>query len=419
MTAVGSPHVVVLDRLPLVAGLDLLVVADPDGDPHGDPRPVPWVAAEGRRAEPGDHAAVALVALLAEGSRQVGRFRVTSWQGAALVGERSFGVDQTNESVVVGERAVVKWMRVAEPGPHPAPPMLAALTARGFAGTPRPWGLIEWQGPDDAAPRLLATVDTLLKDAVDGWTWAVDDVRAAVDSGSTAVVEESGARLGALVADLHAALAGTGRAATAADVAAWGADATADLTQALAVTSGPAHDLLAARAEEVRRRLAVPDRLVGSPLILAHGDLHVGQVLRAGDTYVVTDFDGNPVVPAGQRTTPQPAALDVAGMAQSITHAAYVLRKHEPDRPVADVRAASDAFVSAFLTTYAERLDGLGAAELLEPALIEPFRLRQVCREFTYAATHLPRWSYVPEAAIVDLLDEPPHDPALDHTENR
>lgn len=87
------------------------------------------------------------------------------------MGERTFGVDQTNESVVVGERAVVKWMRTAEPGPHPARPMLDALLRRGFTGMPKPWGLVEWQGPADTAPRLLATVDTLLPGAVDGWTW--------------------------------------------------------------------------------------------------------------------------------------------------------------------------------------------------------------------------------------------------------
>ena len=32
----------------------------------------------------------------------------------------------------------------------------------------------------------------------------------------------------------------------------------------------------------------------------------------------MTDFDGNPVLPAAERMLPIPAALDVAGMAQSL-----------------------------------------------------------------------------------------------------
>ena len=38
--------------------------------------------------------------------------------------------------------------------------------------------------------------------------------------------------------------------------------------------------------------------LAGTPVIEGHGDLHVGQVLRSGGRFVVTDFDGNPVLPA-------------------------------------------------------------------------------------------------------------------------
>ena len=35
-----------------------------------------------------------------------------------------------------------------------------------------------------------------------------------------------------------------------------------------------------------------------------------------------------------------------------------------------------------------------------------PFRMQQVLREIIYAARHLPRWMYVPDAALPALLDE-------------
>jgi maltokinase len=400
--------VIVLDRLPLAPGLVLLVADEGDGVP----RPVPWVVDEDRRAVAGDGAARALVCLLRGGTRAIGPFAVTAWHLEAADGERSFGVDQTNESVVVGERAVVKWLRAAEPGPHPAPGILDALQRQRFDGVPRPWGLLEWRAAGDEAPRLLATVDTLLAGAQDGWTWAVADLRAAVLTGSTDGVAETGHRLGDLVGRLHAALAADGisgvSAATPDDLAAWEAGADRDLDHALEVTSGAAHEVLAGRAEAVRAGTRVSRTLVGSPLIRVHGDLHVGQVLRAGSgagaTYVVTDFEGNPVVPPDERLLPQPPALDVAGLAQSIQHAALVLRRHEPERPRDLVQAAADACESAFLASYAATVGALGHARLVQPTLVAGFRLRQVCREFSYAATHLPRWSYVPEAALPALV---------------
>ena len=89
-------------------------------------------------------------------------------------------VDQTNESVVVGEKVVVKWTVRPATGPEPAPDRLAALVAAGFTGMPRPWGLLRWRAPDGeaAAPVLVATVVAYLPDARDGWDWAVEDVRA-------------------------------------------------------------------------------------------------------------------------------------------------------------------------------------------------------------------------------------------------
>jgi len=397
--------VIVLDRLPLAPGLDLLVVDEGDGLP----RPVPWIVDADRRAAAGDGAATALVSLLGGGSREVGPFRITTWSHTAVRGERSFGVDQTNESVIVGERAVVKWFRAAEPGPHPATGALEALLRHRFDGIPAPWGLLEWCAPGDAAPRMLATVDTLLVGALDGWTWAVSDLRQAVLTGSTEVVLETGRRLGDLVGRLHAALAEDGTtAATPDDLAAWRIGADRDLEQALAATSDGVHTLLAARAGAIRAETHPPSHVVGSPLIRVHGDLHVGQVLRKGTgpaaTYAVTDFDGNPVVPLAERLLPQPPALDVAGLAQSIQHAALVLRHHEPHHDLAEVSAAADACENAFHATYAATVASLGHPRLCQPELVRGFRLRQVCREFSYAAAHLPQWSYVPEAALPALL---------------
>lgn len=389
-----------MNAIPLRDSLRIAVFADLRDRTY--PVPLLVTSAGVRRARPGDGASDALVALLANGDRTIGDVRVTSWHHSLAEGERAITVDQTNESVVVGERAVVKWTFRADEGPHPGPSLLAELSRHGFTGMPRPWGAVEWQPADGSSPRLLALVVELLPGAVDGWTWLVDDLREAA-GGDDSIARSAGVAVGALVAAFHLALAGTSRRSTVSEAAALKASALSDLERALSVSSGASHDVLARFSGHVRAALeAMP--VDATPLMRVHGDLHVGQVLRTGSTYALTDFDGNPVVPASSRSAEQPTALDVAGMAQSFTHAGLVVQKHHPNLSPERVDGVARIARSAFLSTYRDTLGD--RITVLDERLLRPLALRQVCLEFTYAATHLPRWSYVPEAALPLLLED-------------
>ena len=398
---VGRPRCLV--ALDLADGLALTVVGDETGRVYA----VPLVTDSGevRRALPGDGASAALVGLLGQGSSRVGDVEVTSWHHRPADGERGIAVDQTNESVIVGDTAVVKWSFVADEGPHPAPSLLQLLDRHGFAGMPQPWGAVQWRPAAGEAPHLLALVTEFLPGAVDGWTWVVEDLRAAADDDDPARASTAGVEVGRLVADFHRALASTARQATEDEVRSWRQGAVDDLERALAVTTGSAHEVLRSHETRVRALLDAPLDTAGR-VLRVHGDLHVGQVLRTEPdgvaAYALTDFDGNPVVPAAQRVAEQPAALDVAGMAQSFVHAGLVVRKHHPDLDAGAVQAAAEAARSGFVAAYVAGLGDL--APLLDSRLVPVFALRQVCREFIYAATHLPRWSYVPEAALPLLL---------------
>jgi maltokinase len=165
------------------------------------------------------------------------------------------------------------------------------------------------------------------------------------------------------------------------------------------------HPGVVARRGELEVLLSALGGLAGTPVIEGHGDLHVGQVLCSRGRFVVTDFDGNPVQTAPERMLPIPAALDVAGMTQSLTHAAIVAAEYTALDPAA-LAAVSTAGCTAFLTAYTSRLGALGHADLFDPAPLGAFRAQQVLREIVYAARHLPRWMYVPDAALPALLDE-------------
>jgi len=139
-----------------------------------------------------------------------------------------------------------------------------------------------------------------------------------------------------------------------------------------------------------------------------HGDLHVGQVLRFSDPYdyVVTDFDGNPVLPPEERGAPQPAALDVVGMIASLDHVGRIVITRTDNVDESAVRVWIAAAQEAFLHDYRDTLARMRHAHLLDDRLLVPLRLQQEVREFLYAEKHLPLWRYAPDGALVDLLPD-------------
>src|SRR4051794_40487744 len=174
-----------------------------------------------RRARAGDGVAEALVCRLA-GPGLAAPFAATRFAAARpVVGERAMGVDQTNESVVVGDAAVVKWsLELPSRGAlvaDTASRRLAALADDGFDGMPALWGLASVD-LGESAPIVIASVAEFLPGAVDGWTWATDDVRRFA-LGERDLVEAlaPAEALGALTARLHRALASSGRSSATAD----------------------------------------------------------------------------------------------------------------------------------------------------------------------------------------------------------
>ncbi|MHA3021419.1 glucosamine kinase [Mycobacterium sp. BMJ-28] len=393
-----------VDLLELDTGQALAIV-----DRGGSLSAVPVTASPDgwQRATAGDGTAGALIGLLARvpGRSSHGRFAVVSWTGQNLSDtERPITVDQTNESVIVGEQAVVKWATHLQAGPHPAPGRLVALTAAGFSSMPTPWGVVTWT-PDGGDETLVATVNGYLPGAVDGWTWAKDLFIAAATGGDLGPVAETCSALGVMVADLHIALSANVAPSTPADATRWRDGAFDTLAQARRL-AGPANaQLLTDRAGDIELILDGLSALVDVPVLDAHGDLHIGQVLRTGDRLVITDFDGNPVLPPAERVLPVPAAVDLAGILQSLAHVAIVAVERSelgPDALAEVERVSRAALYEAYVRTLVQR----GHAGLHVEHALGALRLQQVLREIVYAGRHLPRWMYVPDAALPALLDE-------------
>ncbi|MEU9831218.1 hypothetical protein AB0D67_06705 [Streptosporangium sp. NPDC048047] len=310
--------------------------------------------------------------------------------------ERGFDADQTNHSVIVDERVVVKWLTPPAPLPQPAPEMFAHLTEVGFTATATPYAAVTRRENGDGGDGevLLALVTAYLPDASDGWEWCVDEAA----GGGTAFAAE----LGTLAADLHAALA-TPSSAVPGPVRHAPISpephgrALAALEEALALTGGEDGDWLAARAGALRAGLAPLAGAGPTPLIRIHGDLHVGQILRWRGGYAVIDFDGNPTVTGADPF--QPAARDLAQLTTSVDHVAQVAIRRRGADPAA-AGAWATAARTALEAAYRARLAEHGRPDLLDDSLLRPFEIEQECRELVYAARHLPRWRYAPMGVL-------------------
>lgn len=309
--------------------------------------------------------------------------------GAPMASERPIDVDQTHQSVVVGERAIVKWFREIGPGPSRAAIVIAHLAAVGFERMPRPLGSLIWQS-SAGVELTVAQGDAFLDGARDGWEWCVERV-AAGDGGRT------GRELGGLVADLHGALAGPSPVlpeplshAGPDEVDRWRRAAESTLEQALSLTPGDEGAELRRWEVSLRSALGGIAAANGVAIQPTHGDLHVGQVLEWSGGLAVIDFDGNPTLSDAANMLRQPRERDVAQMLSSIDHVGRVVARSGggsgaavAERWIGDAR---DAFLDGMLP--------------LDERLLAAFEVEQECRELIYAARFLPRWRYAPMATL-------------------
>ncbi|GAB3044296.1 hypothetical protein [Sediminivirga luteola] len=412
MTHATTSQPVLHGSSPSVAGVRLEVV---DGR----------VTAGGRRPRAGDGLA-----------RELAR-RVDPAVGAAAP-ENAIDVDQTQTSVIVDGRYVVKiaghWGACDR-----ATVLLSRLADAGCRDVPALAGQVGWEHPVHGTG-TLALVSEFLPGTTDGWTWAVDELLAAHRTGGTDGAGGSGGvagpepawavELGRAVGRVHAILAGRGSAGAGARPEPEDAplerrrraerllaEATRDDNRDDAGADPAAGSAAAARLQNrvgpLREALtSLADRPPGLAFPL-HGDLHIGQVLRdpAGRIALI-DFDGDPQLDSATRWRAEPAARDVAHMLVSLDLVAAVAQKRL-GRAEPSLFAHAERAGRGFLAGYRAAL-GPDADSLLDEGSLPGLRAEQLLAEVRYAQRFLPRWRYAPDAVIAhrypstaDLPEEP------------
>ncbi|HKP99186.1 MAG TPA: phosphotransferase [Actinomycetes bacterium] len=343
-------------------------------------------------------------------------YRMPEWTETLRGPGRLLEAEQSNSSLVFGNRLILKLFRLLEPGENPELEVTRALAAAGFTACPAPLGWIEGLGS------TLGILQRYYAGSVDGWKLATERVADHYESkdGDPANFAEDAAALGRLTAELHAAMATSLPKVTEGqpDLGRLSARLFGQLAQVVALVPE-----LADQREAIEEVYTKAEAAGGGSRHLQriHGDYHLGQVLKAGQDWVVIDFEGEPARPLEERRRLASPLQDVAGMLRSFDYAAFqpLVLGEDPDTPgptrdeLARFEGPAAAWIEvnrrAFLDGYLARAGDTGKAlggdhELL----LRAFELDKAVYEVMYEARHRPPWLQIPLGGIRRLLGVSP-----------
>jgi maltokinase len=337
--------------------------------------------------------------------------RMPAWTETLRGPGRLLSAEQSNSSLVFANRLILKLFRLLEPGENPELEVTRALAGAGFEHCAAPLGWIEGLGS------TLGILQRFYAGSVDGWKLATERVADHYESedGEPENFDGDARALGRLTGELHAALAAAlpKVAAGQPDLGRLSARLFGQLTQVTALVPE-----LARHRQAIEEVYTKAEAAGGGSRYLQriHGDYHLGQVLKTGDSWIVIDFEGEPARPLQERRRLASPLQDVAGMLRSFDYAAFspLVLGEDPDTPgptaeelarfegpaAAWIEACRRAFLDGYLAVAGDDGPAGGDAELL----LRAYELDKAVYEVMYEARHRPPWLQIPLGGIRRLL---------------
>jgi trehalose synthase-fused probable maltokinase len=383
----------------------------------------------------------------------------------AALAPTPLAVEQSNTSVVYGERLILKLFRRIADGVNPDLELGRFLTERtSFTHIARVAGALEYHS-DMGEPTTVGILNGFVPNWGDAWRYTLEALDRYFAAARARQSEEhatvphqpllalaeadvpplagaligpylaSARLLGRRTAELHLALASDlddprfapeplaapYQHALAQSMRDLATAAFRLLRQRLAhlpeVVHGEAQEVLALEAEVLGAVQYIAQRPIPALRIRTHGDYHLGQVLSTGDDFVITDFEGEPARPLRERQGKHAPLKDVASMLRSFHYAAYAGLFNQinqgasaPSETLTALESWAQVWylwVSAgFLQTY---LAHVGPASLLPPTrderqvLLDAYLLEKAVYELSYELNNRPDWVRIPLQGIRQL----------------
>jgi maltose alpha-D-glucosyltransferase / alpha-amylase len=371
--------------------------------------------------------------------------------------------EQSNTAIVYGQQLFLKLFRRLESGINTDFEITRFLNEETqFANTPRVAGTLEYQNRR-GEPTTLAILQGFTANAGDAWSYTLDAIGryfdgllsdpAMADRVAKAMPQESVFQLaqkpipeaardviGSYLAD--AELLGTRTAQMHLALASRDDDPAfapepftphyqrsiyqhlrTQVVQTMQLVRKRGKDnpeLMALAAQEPALHERIREVLQGklaASRIRIHGDYHLGQVLRAGNDFVIIDFEGEPARPLSERRIKRSGLRDVAGMLRSFHYAPNAvlfgaapgsyIRAEDVARLETGARFWQQWVSAAFLRAYfAESAKGahLPANSDQIAVLLRAYLLEKSLYEVAYELNNRPDWVKIPLRGVLDLL---------------
>ncbi|WP_299167498.1 1,4-alpha-glucan branching protein GlgB [uncultured Arthrobacter sp.] len=312
------------------------------------------------------------------------------------------GGEQSNTSVVIssGETPMIlKFFRVLAAGESPDVLVSAKLTDTGSTDVPQTFGWVmgSWQdgrSDDEWVTGHLSVLREFIPGSKDAWRQAIT----ALEAGQSFTSEA--AELGRVIARVHLQLAEAfgSRPATEQEKSEFRESLANRIDWAwreAGSTVGPSDEEIQSVIGEVQGLAELPK------LQRIHADLHLGQILATSDgTWLVLDFEGEPLRPAAERSVPDVPVRDVVGLVRSLEYAAGV-GVHEGSVSSSTAEAWARESVEAFLAGYSSEA---GSTVNRAGSLFRALWLDKALYEVVYELRNRPNWVDVPVSAVRRML---------------
>jgi maltose alpha-D-glucosyltransferase/alpha-amylase len=378
--------------------------------------------------------------------------------------------EQTNSSIVYGDRYILKLFRQIEEGINPDIEIGRFLTEEAhFSGSPALAGHLDYR-THDRRRFALGVLQEFVPNEGDAWRHTLDALSQYFDRAITQQTEapqlatsgnyvdllcgtsgpppdialigpyyEGIKLLGRRTAELHVALA-SDHENVAFSPEPFSILYQRSLYQSLRNHAGQMFLLLRKRlkdipsevlddalkivdheAEILNRFRSVISRKITAMRTRTHGDLHLGQVLYTGKDYVIIDFEGEPARPLTERRIKRTPIRDVAGMLRSFHYAAYtslfghlgsaMVRPEDLGALEPWARLWNIWIGSAFFKSYLEYAmpGGFLPANSEElKILLNSYLLEKALYELGYELNNRPDWVRIPIIGVLQLLEDSP-----------